>query len=147
MFQTKVVENIKTHFMFNDFFLEVVPFEIMRKNIVKPDRPQMTIWRMHFGKFICQFMCHVIFRVMMMCVPVYCIHHLTLSGVILWILKLTIGKLVLEIQYGCNRLTIALVVMVINIRAAEDISWTVRYPPVCLKHSNPVLKASLLVCF
>jgi len=83
----------------------------------------------------------------MMCVPVHCIHHLKPSGVILWILKRIIGKLVLEIQYGCNRLTIALVVMVINIRAAEDVSWTVRHPPVCLEHSNPVFKAFVLVCF
>jgi len=84
---------------------------------------------------------------MMMCVPVHCIHHLKPSGVILWILKLTIRKLVLEIQYGCNRLTIALMVMVINIRAAEDVSGTVGHPKVCLEHSNPVFKASTLVCF
>jgi hypothetical protein len=80
---------------------------------------------------------------MMMCVPVHCIHLLKPSGVILWILKLTIGKLILDVQYGCNRLTIALVVMVINIRAAEDISWTVKYPEVCLEHSHPVFKASV----
>jgi len=49
-------------------------------------------------------------------------------------------ELVLKIQYGRNRLTMAVVVMVTNIRAAEDVSWTVRYPPVCLEHSNPVFK-------
>jgi len=26
MFQTKVVERIKTHFVFSDFFLKIVPF-------------------------------------------------------------------------------------------------------------------------
>jgi len=83
----------------------------------------------------------------MMCVPVHCVHHHKPSGVILWILKLIIGKLVLEIQCGCNRLMIAILVMLINIRAAEDVSWTVKYPEVCLEHSHPVFKASLLVCF
>jgi len=48
MFQTKVVENIETHFIFNNFFSEnLAIYEIMRKNIVEPDRPRMTIWRMH----------------------------------------------------------------------------------------------------
>ena len=51
------------------------------------------------------------------------------------------------VQYGCNRFTIALVVLVINIQAAEVVSWTVKYPPVCLEHSSLVFKASLLVCF
>jgi hypothetical protein len=37
-------------------------------------------------------------------------------------------------------------VVVINIGAAEDVSWVVKYLPVCLEHSSPVLKASLLVC-
>jgi hypothetical protein len=27
-------------------------YEIMRKNIVEPDRPQTTIWRMHFANWI-----------------------------------------------------------------------------------------------
>jgi hypothetical protein len=45
MFQTKVVEEIKTYFMINTFFF---PFENrmvykMWKNTVKPGRPQMTI--------------------------------------------------------------------------------------------------------
>jgi hypothetical protein len=56
-------------------------------------------------------------------------------------------ELGLELQYGVNRLTIAVVVTVINIRAAENVSWIMKYPPVCLEHSNPVFKASLLVCF
>jgi hypothetical protein len=45
MFQTKVVEEIKTHLMFNKFSPKIVPF--MRLcgggNIVEPDRPQMKI--------------------------------------------------------------------------------------------------------
>ena len=40
MFQTKVVEKIKTHFMFNIFFCEIrAVYEVM----VEPRRPQMTI--------------------------------------------------------------------------------------------------------
>ena len=39
--------NQNTHFVFNDFFSENhAIYEIMWKNIVERDRPQMTIWRM-----------------------------------------------------------------------------------------------------
>ena len=31
MFQTKSVEKIETRFMLNNFFSQIVPFEIMRK--------------------------------------------------------------------------------------------------------------------
>jgi hypothetical protein len=44
MFQTKVVEKIKTRFMFNNFLPENrAVYEIMWNNTVQPDRPQMTI--------------------------------------------------------------------------------------------------------
>jgi hypothetical protein len=45
MFQAKVVEEIKTHFMFNTFFFfeNRAVYEIMWKNFVEPDMPQMTI--------------------------------------------------------------------------------------------------------
>jgi hypothetical protein len=41
----KVVEKIKTHFMFNNFFSpeSCAVYEIMCKNMLQPDRPQMTI--------------------------------------------------------------------------------------------------------
>jgi hypothetical protein len=41
-------ENQNTHFMFNNFFFfeNRAVYEIMWKNNVQPDRPQMTIWRM-----------------------------------------------------------------------------------------------------
>ena len=42
----KVVEKFKTHFMFNIYILNCVVYEIMWKNIVEPDRLQMTIWHM-----------------------------------------------------------------------------------------------------
>jgi len=41
MFQTKVLEQIKTHFIINNFCNRVV-YEIMWKNTVQSDRPQMT---------------------------------------------------------------------------------------------------------
>jgi hypothetical protein len=41
----KATEKIKTH-IFVCLFENRVVHEIMWKNIVKPDRPQMTIWRM-----------------------------------------------------------------------------------------------------
>jgi hypothetical protein len=48
MFQTKAVEKIKTHFIFNHvfFFPKIVPLMSERgKNAVERDRPQMAIWR------------------------------------------------------------------------------------------------------
>ena len=48
MFQTKVVEKIRTHFVFNNLFFENRAFYgIMWKNIVERGRPQMTIWRIY----------------------------------------------------------------------------------------------------
>ena len=57
MFQTKVVEKIKTHththththFVMNNVFKNCVVYEIIWKNIVQPDRPQMTIWLMRIA--------------------------------------------------------------------------------------------------
>jgi len=49
MFQTKVVDKIKTHFMLNNcffFFDNRAVYEIMWKNMVERGRPQMAIWRM-----------------------------------------------------------------------------------------------------
>ena len=46
MFQTKVVEKIKTHFMLNKFFSENrAVYEIMWKNMVERDRPQIRRMR------------------------------------------------------------------------------------------------------
>ena len=42
----KFVEKIKTHFKFSNFFSV---FEKMWQNIVAPDRPQLTIWRMRIA--------------------------------------------------------------------------------------------------
>jgi hypothetical protein len=53
MFQTKFVEKIKTHFMFNNLFSESrAVYEIMWKNMVQPDRRQITIWRMRIACWI-----------------------------------------------------------------------------------------------
>ena len=44
MFQLKFVHKIKTHFTPNNFFSENrALYEIMCKNAVEPERPQMTI--------------------------------------------------------------------------------------------------------
>ena len=51
-FRTKFVGKIKTHFLIfnNDFsFEKQTIYEIMQKNILQPDRPQMTIWRMRIA--------------------------------------------------------------------------------------------------
>ena len=47
MFQAEFVEKIKTHFVFSNHFSKIVLFyeKMWKKNIVHPDRPQMTIWR------------------------------------------------------------------------------------------------------
>ena len=45
IFQTEVVEKLKTHFMFSMFFFPEngAVYEVMWKNIVELDRPQMII--------------------------------------------------------------------------------------------------------
>jgi hypothetical protein len=55
MLQAKVVEKIKTHFMFNNFFFwggNHSLYEIMWKNILEPGRAKMTIWRMRIACWI-----------------------------------------------------------------------------------------------
>jgi len=51
MFQTKVVEKIKTHFL-RSVFLNRAVYEIMWKNIVERGRPQLTIWRMRIACWV-----------------------------------------------------------------------------------------------
>jgi len=47
MFQTKVVENIKTHILCSvTIFENRAVYEIKCKNTVEPGKPQMTVWRM-----------------------------------------------------------------------------------------------------
>ena len=49
----KVVEKIKTHLLCSIVFFEnLAIYEIMWKNMVHPDRPQMTIWRICFACWI-----------------------------------------------------------------------------------------------
>ena len=55
MFQTKVVEKIKTRNLCpgNFFFFENhTVYEIMWKNSVERGRPQMTIWRMRIACWV-----------------------------------------------------------------------------------------------
>jgi hypothetical protein len=55
MFQTNVVEKIKTHVFSKTFFFffeNRALNEVMWKNNVEPDRPQMAIWRMRFACWI-----------------------------------------------------------------------------------------------
>jgi hypothetical protein len=47
MFQGKILDKIKTHFMFKLFFLNRAVYEIMWKNIVGPDRPQVLYNKTH----------------------------------------------------------------------------------------------------
>jgi len=48
MFQTNVVEKIKTHILCPIKFSVISVFNaVMWKNIVEPSRPQMLIWHMH----------------------------------------------------------------------------------------------------
>jgi hypothetical protein len=51
MFEIKVIDKIKTHFLFNNFFSEnCAVYEIMLKNIVEPGMLQMAIW----GRVACR---------------------------------------------------------------------------------------------
>jgi hypothetical protein len=54
MFQITIVEKFKTHVLRSvTFFLENLALcEIMWKNIVQPDRPQMNIWRMRIAVWV-----------------------------------------------------------------------------------------------
>ena len=53
MFQAKVIWNIKTLFIFNNYFFEnLTTYEIMWKNITEPERPQMTIWHKRIASWI-----------------------------------------------------------------------------------------------
>ena len=46
-------ENQSKYFMFSNFFFENrAVYEIMSKNIVKPERPQMPIWHMRVACWI-----------------------------------------------------------------------------------------------
>ena len=50
MFQTKAVNKIKTPVLLNNFLFENwAVYETMWKNIVKTDRPLMTVWRMQIA--------------------------------------------------------------------------------------------------
>jgi len=52
MFQTEAVEKISTHFAFGNFFENGAVFEIMWKNMVEPQRLQMTKWRLRIACWI-----------------------------------------------------------------------------------------------
>ena len=54
MFQTKVVEKIKTHFVFSYifFFENRAVSEMLWNNNLERGRPQMTIWRMRIACWI-----------------------------------------------------------------------------------------------
>ena len=46
-------ENQNTRFLFNNFFSENrAVYEIMSKNVVEPERPQMATWRMRVACWI-----------------------------------------------------------------------------------------------
>jgi hypothetical protein len=53
MFQIKAVEELKTHILFGNFFLENRAIcEITWENVVEEDRPQMIIWRMRIACWV-----------------------------------------------------------------------------------------------
>ena len=53
IYQTKVVEKTKMHFMINTSFPENRAVDgIMWNNIVEPNRPQTTVWRMRIAFWI-----------------------------------------------------------------------------------------------
>jgi len=48
----KIVQKIKTRFIFSNFSENIAVYETMWKNTVEPDRPQMTKWCMRFACWI-----------------------------------------------------------------------------------------------
>jgi len=49
---TKFVERIRTHFMFRNFFKNSAIYEIICKNMVEPDRPQIIVRHMWIACWI-----------------------------------------------------------------------------------------------
>jgi len=47
-FQVKLTENIKAYILRSKLFKNLLVYEIIWKNSVQPDRPQMAIWRMRY---------------------------------------------------------------------------------------------------
>jgi hypothetical protein len=53
MFQTKVVEKLRTRILRSIFFFSKnLQFEKIRKNVAEPGMSQITIWRMRFACWI-----------------------------------------------------------------------------------------------
>jgi len=53
MFQTKVVEKLRTRILYSVcFIINPAVYEIMWKNIIERGRPQMKIWRMRITRWI-----------------------------------------------------------------------------------------------
>jgi hypothetical protein len=52
MFQTKVVEKIKTHILCSITFFNHVVYEIIWKKYCRTGQPQMAIWRMRIACWI-----------------------------------------------------------------------------------------------
>ena len=53
MFRANVVEKIKPHSLFNNFFSENrAVYEIMWKNIIERGRLQMTVWRLRIACWV-----------------------------------------------------------------------------------------------
>jgi hypothetical protein len=78
MFQTKVAEKKKTHFLFKkiSFFENHVVYEIMRKNVVESGRPQMSSLRMRLACRITKFTDTHLEYVMLAAFPLQkCLHE------------------------------------------------------------------------
>jgi len=45
----KIVNKIEARVLLNNFFENCAIYEKMWKNIVKPDRPQLTVWRVNIA--------------------------------------------------------------------------------------------------
>jgi len=52
-FQTEILEKIKnTYFVFNNIFFKSMFYEIMCKNVLEWDRPQVIMWRKHIARWM-----------------------------------------------------------------------------------------------
>jgi len=48
----EIVEKTKTHFIFCNFFGNLAVCDTKLKNVVHPEGPQMTIWRMRISHYV-----------------------------------------------------------------------------------------------
>jgi len=73
MFQIKFLEKIKTHISAQNIYFAV--YEIIWKNMIQPDRPQMNVWHVRISRWIPKDkITHSDYVIFIAFPPQYCLH-------------------------------------------------------------------------